>query len=210
MCVASPIVLIDGWRLRAAGRFSRTQAGMPKNSAHDQPHKKAGVPGAGQFDFKNHAPATLTLDAPEAGRAPRPHYPDQHALLLSQADRRQSAVAKMLDEQDKLSMEAVSSGIRRDFPTATELRVKQHFGDRGARLNSTMTSVRDKDGNDLTEGNTSWDYKPAHEGARPISHSFSDIRARFFDYENDLGYDQDADEIIVPLDRNYAEGIELQ
>ena len=184
---------------------------MPKNSAHDQPHKKAGVPGAGQFDFKNHAPATMTLDAPAAGPAqPRPHDPDQHALLLSQSDRRQSAVAKMLKEQDKLSMEAVSSGIRRDFPTATELRVKQHYGNRGARLRSTMASVRDKDGNDLTEGNTSWDYEPAHEGARPILHSFNDIRSQFFDYENDFAYDQETAEVIVPLDRNYAEGIELQ
>ena len=183
---------------------------MPNNSAHDQPHKPGGLPGAGQFDFKTHAPATLTLDAPEASSGPRRHNPDQHALLLAQADRRQSAVAKMLAEQDKLSMEAVGSGIRRDYPTATELRVKQHFGDRGTRFNSTMASVRDKDGNNLTAGNSSWDYKPSHEGARPISHSFSDVRAQFFDYQNDFAYNQETSEIIVPLDRNYAEGIELQ
>lgn len=181
---------------------------MPNNSAHDQPHRPAGLPGAGQFDYKAHAPATLTLDAPSP--EPRPHDPDQHALLLSQADRRQAAVAKMLSEQDRLSMEAVSSGIRRDFPAATELRVKQHFGDRGQRFNSTMASVRDKDGNNLTESTPSWDYKPSHEGARPILHSFSDIRPQFFDYENRLGYDPETAEIIVPLDHDYAEGIELQ
>lgn len=180
---------------------------MPNNSAHDQPHRPAGLPGAGQFDYKTHAPATLTLDA--SGAEHRPHDPDRHALLLSQADRRQTAVAKMLSENDKLSMEAVSSGIRRDYPTATELRVKQHYGPRGERFNSTMSSVRDKDGINLTEGNSSWDYRPAREGARPISHSFSDIRAQFFDYQNEFGYDQDTAEIIVPLDRDYAEGVEL-
>jgi hypothetical protein len=184
---------------------------MPNNPAHDQPHKKAGVPGAGQFDFKSHAPATLTLSAPEpAAGQPRPHIPEQHALLLSHADRRQSAVAKMLDEQDQLSMEAVSSGIRRDFPTATELRVKQNYTDRGGRLNSSLKSVRDEDGKDLTEGQSGWDFERPADGGRSILNSFADIRPQFFDYEDRLGYDPETAEIIVPLDRDYAEGIGLQ
>jgi hypothetical protein len=166
----------------------------------------AGIPVGGQFAATAHAEPEVSLTA---ATAPRPHNPDEHALLLKQADRRQSAISKMLTENDKLSMEAVSSGIRRDFPTATELRVKQHFGDRGTRFNSTLASVRDKDGNNLTEGNSSWDYKPSAEGARPILHSFTDIRSQFFDYQNDFAYDGETNEIIVPLDRNYAEGIEL-
>jgi hypothetical protein len=166
----------------------------------------AGIPAGGQFAATAHAEPEVNL---ASAAAPRPHNPDEHELLLNQAGQRQSAIARMLAENDKLSMEAVSSGIRRDFPTATELRVKQHFGERGTRYNSTLASVRDKDGNNLTEGNSSWDYKPSAEGARPILHSFSDIRSQFFDYQNDFAYDGAAGEIIVPLDRNYAEGIEL-
>lgn len=39
---------------------------MPKIPVHDQPHKKAGVPGAGQFDFKSRAEAGLSLRAPSS------------------------------------------------------------------------------------------------------------------------------------------------
>lgn len=195
--------------IRAAGPFGRTQAGMPNNPAQDQPHKQAGLPGAGQFDFKTHAPSTLTLDSPASGPDPRLHNPDRHALLLSQADRRMAAMTKLLDEQDKLSMESVSSGIRRDFPSATELRVKQNYTDRGRRLNSTLRSVRDEDGKDLTQGQSGWDFKRPADGGRSILNSFADIRPQFFDYQSHLGYDPETAEIIVPLDRDYAEGVEL-
>jgi hypothetical protein len=182
---------------------------MPNNPAHDQPHKKAGVPGAGQFDFKTHAPAALTLDGPAAS-GPQAHHQDRHELLLSQVNVRRSEIAKMVAEQDKLAMEALSSGIRRDFPTATELRVKQHYGQRGEHFRPTLSGVRDKDGNNLTEGNSSWDYKPSVEDAYPLSHSFHDIRPQFFEYENEFGYDEATAEIIVPLDRDYAEGVGLR
>lgn len=172
----------------------------------DAARQPAGIPAGGQFAATAHAEPEVNL---AVAAAPRPHDPEEHALLLSQADRRQAAIAKMQTENDKLSLEAVSSGVRRDFPTATELRVKQHFGERGTRFNPTMASVRDKDGTNLTKGNSSWDYLPSHEGARPIMYSFTDIRPQFFDYQNDFGYDAATGEVIVPLDRNYAEGIEL-
>lgn len=185
---------------------------MPNNPAHDQPHKKAGVPGAGQFDFKNHAPAALTLDAPEPGPAPRPHDPDQHALLLNQVDRRQTAARKMLDEQDKLSMEVLSSAIRRDYPDAAELRIKQYVSSQGEWVYKDLASVRDKDGTSLTEGDDGWAYRRQPDETVSRFAAFRNIREAFFDADpgNGFAYDQDADEIIVPLDRNYAEGIELQ
>lgn len=173
----------------------------------DTARQPAGIPTGGQFAVTAHAEPEVSLEA--AAAAEQPYHPDRHALLLSQADLRTHAVDKMLKEQDRLSMEAVKSGILRDYPAATEMRVKQHFGDRGSQFRSTLEGIRDKDGNNLTEGVSNWDYKAAPDGGRSISNSFHEIRNRFFDYENDFAYDTETGEIIVPLDRDYTEGINL-
>jgi hypothetical protein len=173
----------------------------------DAARQPAGIPTGGQFAATAHAEPDVTLET--AADIRQPYHPDRHALLLTQADRRLHAVDKMLKEQDRLSMEAAKSGILRDYPTATEMRVKQHFGDRGSQFRSTLEGIRDKDGNNLAAGVSNWDYKPAPDGGRSISNSFHEIRNRFFDYENDFAYDTETGEIIVPLDRDYAEGIDL-
>lgn len=171
----------------------------------DTARQPAGVPVGGQFAATTHAEPGVSLVS--AAAQPGQYNPDRHALLMSQTNIRHSAMDRLLKEQDKLSMEAAKSGILRDYPTATELRIKQNFGRRGERFNSTMASVRDQDGTNLTEDTKDWDYRGGPNGEQSILRSFSDVRSQFFDYENDFAYD--AGEIIIPLDRDYAEGVNL-
>ncbi|MET4143779.1 hypothetical protein [Arthrobacter sp. UYCo732] len=166
----------------------------------------AGIPVGGQFAATTHSDPAVTLDEPAATRQ---HNPDHHALLMKQAWKRQVEVAHLLRDQDRISMEAVSSAILRDFPTATELRVRQNFGERGKRYDSTIVCVRDKDGVNITEGIRAWDLEPGPTGGDSAANAFSLIRSQFFDYENDFDFDRDNGEIIVPLNRDYALGIPL-
>jgi hypothetical protein len=124
-------------------------------------------------------------------------------------DDRYSAVARMLKEHDQLSMAALASGILRDFPEATELRVRLRFDNRGSRLSPRLASVRDGRGNDLTAGIEDWTYRSDPDN-QTHSGTFQGIRTDYLEYENldVFSWDDEAGEVIVPLDRDYAAGIQ--
>lgn len=166
-------------------------------------HQPAGIPIGGQFAPNIHAEPDVSLSA---SPAPRAHDEFEHQRLRKMANDRHKAANKALDEQDSLSMEVLSSSVRRDYPGAAELRIKRDYGDRNYSTSYDLGSVRDRDGNDLTADDKDWRFNAEPDGGRARFGTLMDIRPRFYEI-NDFDVDLDAGEIIVPLDRNYAEGI---
>lgn len=153
--------------------------------------------------------AHATGQAVEATEPRQPTYEQ----LRDRADQKFVAAQKALRDQDRLSMAALSAGLIREFPTATELRVTQKSDKDGIVFGHRMSTVRDGDGNILVHGDedTRLHSRP---GDRGLWNRFHDIRKDFFESKHpEMGfgffdYDQEAREIIVPLDRDYTEGIE--
>jgi hypothetical protein len=164
-----------------------------------------GVPSGGEFKATAHSDAVPPL-APQA--AALTHDPELHRRLHDMVDDRYSAIARMLKEHDQLSMAALASGIRRDFPDATELRVKLRFDERGSRMSPRMVSVRDGRGNDLTAGIDDWTTR-ADPDNQTHSGTFQGIRVDYIEYHNNdvFGWDDESGEVIIPLDYDYAAGI---
>lgn len=168
-----------------------------------RPRVDAGVPAGGEFKATTHSDEVPALAATPA------HDPDLHQRLHDMVDERYSTAARMLKEHDQLSMAALASGIRRDFPDATELRVKLRFDNRGSRMSPRLVSVRDARGNDLTEGIDNWTTR-ADADNQTHSGTFQGIRTDYLEYHNNdvFGWDDEADEVIVPLDHDYAAGLQ--
>ena len=137
----------------------------------------------------------------------------KYEQLRDRADQKFVAAQKALRDQDRLSMAALSAGLIREFPTATELRVTQKREKDGIVFGHRMSTVRDGDGNILVQGDEDARLH-SRPGDRGLWNRFHDIRKDFFESKHpDMGfgffdYDQETREIIVPLDRDYTEGIE--
>lgn len=159
--------------------------------------------------------ARETILAYATGKPPvAPSAESSLEQLDERAGQKYMAAQKALKDHDRLTMALLSGRILTDFPTATEVRVKQKIDSGGSLYGHQMTAVRDAQGTNLTEGNDDWNWRPTPDKGRWIGDAFRDIRKDFFeDKHPEMGfgffdYDQEAGEIIVPLDRDYTEGIE--
>jgi hypothetical protein len=148
------------------------------------------------------------------GQAPAPERPEPtREQLADRAGNKYMAAQKALKDHDRLSMASLSAEIKAVFPTATEFRVTQDFDGRGSLWGHHMSTIRDAEGNALAVGDKDERFGTPR-GERGIRDVFSDIRKDFFeDKHPEMGfgffeYDQGTKEIIVPLDRDYTEGIE--
>lgn len=152
------------------------------------------------------------------GASPEPATPlDGEARLKrleDRAGRRYAAAQRALNEHDRLSMSVLGARILQDFPSATEVRVRQDFDGRGHMHGHRLSAVRGVDGKTLTEGNADWNWRPTPDKKPWIGDVFRDIRPDFFEGKHpEMGFDffefdQETHEIVVPLSRDYAVGIE--
>jgi hypothetical protein len=133
--------------------------------------------------------------------------------LAERAGQKYMAAQKALKDHDRLSMASLSAEIKAVFPTATEFRVTQNVDGRGSLWGHHMSTIRDADGNALAVGDKDARFETPR-GERGVREVFGDIRKDFFeDKHPEMGfgffdYDQGTKEIIVPLQRDYTEGIE--
>jgi hypothetical protein len=169
-----------------------------------QPRVTKGVPAGGEFSATAHSDEVPDLAAKPA----RVHDPERHRKLQTQAGDRRRAMDRILKEHDQLSVAELASAVLRDYPDADNVRVRIEYTGSGRDI-TKLTGIRDAAGTDLTAGVEGWAYRHNHQDDPSLNSVFKEIRQRFFDLENDLDYDPESREIIVPLHRDYAEGIDL-
>lgn len=165
-------------------------------------HEPGGQPSGGQFAKQIRLESGITLDR---GRAPS--YSPARLLELQQgiADR-QEIRDRLRDEMDTMNLDSVATCALRDFPSATQLRLRYIPDRRTGQPTEVMeaTELRDSSGTALTRG-ISWRYNRAGQPELPLAAHLHAMSGSFFGRDREgIGYDPDTGEITVELTRSYS------
>ncbi|HEX9086145.1 MAG TPA: hypothetical protein VF867_01300 [Arthrobacter sp.] len=165
-------------------------------------HEPAGQPTGGQFAKQIRLESGIILDR---GSAPS-YSPARMRELQRGIAERQEIRDRLQGEMDAMNLDSVVSCALRDYPAATELRLR-HVPDRRTGEPTEVleaTELRDTFDTTLTSG-ISWKYRRAGHAELPLAAHLHSMSGSFFSQTREgIGYDPNAGEITVDLTRNYS------
>lgn len=157
-----------------------------------QTRQPEGIPVGGQFAAASHAEPNLSLAGQPAFDA------EAHAELTAAIRAETFRIDESKRKLSRMQLDAALSIVRKDFPDAAELELSF-----SSSSGMNAKSVRDKDGNILSEG-TSWTFSTPDGSSYLVNHLDQTSQSLFYNGEDGFRFEDVTGALLVDVNHRFS------